>query len=129
MCIHAYAHPRVRRIESTAIQASALELTQLVQATWRRADASVGGVRGRGRLVVAASQVITGVVVSTKMDKTAVVEVARKTAHPKYKKVVRRTKKYLAHDEENECKEGYLVTVEPVGRKCGFLPPLLFPPR
>ena len=86
----------------------------------RRVDASVGGARGRGRLVVAASQVITGVVVSTKMDKTAVVEVARKTAHPKYKKVVRRTKKYLAHDEENECKEGYLVTVEPVGRKCGF---------
>ena len=78
----------------------------------------VAAVSSRPRaLVVAASQKITGVVVSTSMDKTAVVEVARKSAHPKYKKVVRRTKKYLAHDEENECREGFLVTLVPMGRK------------
>ena len=63
------------------------------------------------------SKQLTGVVVSTKMDKTAVVEVVRKTAHPKYKKTIRKTKKYHAHDEENECREGYLVTVEPLGRR------------
>ena len=85
----------------------------------------VAAVSGRPRaLVVAASQKITGVVVSTSMDKTAVVEVARKSAHPKYKKVVRRTKKYLAHDEENECREGFLVTIEPMGRK--YVPTVVF---
>ena len=66
--------------------------------------------------IISNSQQLSGVVVSTKMDKTAVVEVVRKVAHPKYKKIVRKSKKYLAHDELNECKEGFLVTVEPAGR-------------
>ena len=41
----------------------------------------------------------TGIVTSTKMDKTIVVEVTRMWMHPKYKKTVKRTKKYLVHDE------------------------------
>jgi small subunit ribosomal protein S17 len=47
-----------------------------------------------------------GLVVSDKMDKTVVVEVEDRVKHPKYGKVIRRTKKYKAHDGENECGVG-----------------------
>lgn len=52
-----------------------------------------------------------GVVVSNKMDKTVVVEVERVMRHPHFGKVVRRRKKYYAHDESNECQIGELVTI------------------
>jgi small subunit ribosomal protein S17 len=47
-----------------------------------------------------------GVVVSDKMDKTVVVEVEDRVKHPKYAKVIRRTKKYKAHDGDNACGVG-----------------------
>jgi small subunit ribosomal protein S17 len=47
-----------------------------------------------------------GLVVSDKMDKTVVVEVEDRVKHPKYGKVLRRTKKYKAHDEQNACGVG-----------------------
>ena len=47
-----------------------------------------------------------GYVVSDKMDKTVVVEVEDRVKHPKYGKVIRRTKKYTAHDGENACGVG-----------------------
>ena len=47
-----------------------------------------------------------GYVVSDKMDKTVVVEVEDRVKHPKYGKVIRRTKKYRAHDGENACGVG-----------------------
>ena len=47
-----------------------------------------------------------GVVVSDKMDKTVVVEVEDRVKHPKYAKVIRRTKRYKAHDGENACGVG-----------------------
>jgi len=53
----------------------------------------------------------TGVVVSSKMDKTAVVEVERTFRHPFYGKVVRATRKFKAHDEKNECAAGDLVEI------------------
>ncbi len=52
-----------------------------------------------------------GVVVSTKMDKTAVVEVVRRSRHPQYGKTVQNTKKYFAHDEENDLNEGDRVRI------------------
>ncbi len=52
-----------------------------------------------------------GVVVSDKMDKTILVEVARSTRHPLYGKVLRRRKKYMAHDEENSCRIGDRVEI------------------
>ena len=55
---------------------------------------------------------MTGRVVSDKADKTVTVAVERRVAHPLYGKVVTRTKKYHAHDEANDCKEGDLVTIE-----------------
>jgi len=54
---------------------------------------------------------ITGKVVSNKMDKTVAVSVERKVKHPMYGKYMRRTTKFLAHDEENTCNEGDLVTI------------------
>jgi small subunit ribosomal protein S17 len=53
-----------------------------------------------------------GVVVSNKMDKSIVVNVERRTQHPLYKKFIRRSKKYVAHDENNTCKEGDVVQIQ-----------------
>ena len=53
----------------------------------------------------------TGKVVSDKMDKTIVVAVEDKVKHPLYKKIVKRTYKLKAHDENNECKIGDTVKV------------------
>ena len=47
-----------------------------------------------------------GIVVSDKMDKTIVVAVSERVKHPLYKKIVNRTKKFKAHDENNECRVG-----------------------
>jgi len=52
-----------------------------------------------------------GRVVSDKMDKTVVLAVTRRVAHSRYNKVVKRTTKYKAHDEKNECKVGDMVRV------------------
>jgi len=52
-----------------------------------------------------------GVVVSSAMDKTIVVEVDTIKAHPRYKKVVRRSTKFHAHDERNEAKVGDVVRI------------------
>ncbi|MCX7851119.1 30S ribosomal protein S17 [Thermus sp.] len=54
---------------------------------------------------------LIGVVTSDKMDKTVVVLVERQYRHPLYKKVVRSSKKYLAHDEENACRVGDRVVI------------------
>ena len=56
-------------------------------------------------------RVMQGIVVSDKMEKTIVVSVERKFKHPLYKKYIRRSKKYHAHDEDNSCKTGDLVTI------------------
>jgi small subunit ribosomal protein S17 len=55
---------------------------------------------------------LQGVVVSDKADKTITVLVERRVMHPLYKKIIRRTKKYRAHDEDNRCKAGDLVQIE-----------------
>ncbi len=52
-----------------------------------------------------------GIVVSTKMDKTAVVEVTRRSRHPQYGKTVQSSKKYFTHDEENDLNEGDRVRI------------------
>ena len=55
---------------------------------------------------------LQGVVVSDKQDKTVVVRVERRFSHPTMGKVIRRSKKYHAHDETNEYKVGDLVWIE-----------------
>ncbi|WP_293883952.1 30S ribosomal protein S17 [Sphingomonas sp.] len=57
-------------------------------------------------------RVLTGVIVSDKGDKTVVVNVERKVKHPLYGKIIRRTKKYHAHDEGNVFKLGQIVRIE-----------------
>lgn len=52
-----------------------------------------------------------GIVVSNKMDKTVVVAIEESTQHPIYKKIIKRTKKYKAHDEENTCNNGDKVKI------------------
>jgi small subunit ribosomal protein S17 len=55
---------------------------------------------------------LTGRVVSDKMDRTVTVLVERRVTHKLYGKIVTRSKRYPAHDETNECKEGDLVAIE-----------------
>ncbi len=57
-------------------------------------------------------RVLTGVIVSDKTDKTVVVNVERKVKHPLYGKIIRRSKKYHAHDEDNSFKAGETVRIE-----------------
>ena len=57
-------------------------------------------------------RVLTGTVVSDKTDKTIVVRVERRVKHPLYGKIIKRSKKYHAHDEGNEFKEGQIVRIE-----------------
>ena len=52
-----------------------------------------------------------GTVVSNRMEKTVSVAIVRSYQHPLYKKVVRSTKKILAHDEQNDCKVGDVIQV------------------
>jgi small subunit ribosomal protein S17 len=54
---------------------------------------------------------LTGRVVSDKMDKTVTVLVERRVKHPIMGKIIRLSKKYHAHDEKNECREGDLVEI------------------
>ena len=56
-------------------------------------------------------RVMQGIVVSDKMDKTVIVEVERLVMHLLYKKFIRRSKKYSAHDENNACKVGDVVSI------------------
>ena len=56
-------------------------------------------------------RILTGHVVSDKSNKTIVVEVKRRFAHPFYGKVISRSKKYHAHDEKNKFKEGDKVKI------------------
>ena len=59
------------------------------------------------------SRTITGRVVSTKMDKTITIMVERLIKHPVYGKYIKRSTKMFAHDADNQCNEGDLVTVTP----------------
>ncbi|AFY78693.1 30S ribosomal protein S17 [Pleurocapsa sp. PCC 7327] len=52
-----------------------------------------------------------GVVVSNKMEKTVIIAVENRSPHPKYGKIVVKTKKFKAHDEENRCREGDRVRI------------------
>jgi small subunit ribosomal protein S17 len=66
-----------------------------------------------GEAPIAGQRLLTGKVVSNKMDKTIAVSMERLVKHPMYGKYVRRTTKLLAHDENNECKEGDTVSIKP----------------
>ena len=57
-------------------------------------------------------RILIGTVVSDKTDKTVTVNVERKEKHPLYGKIIRRSKKYHAHDESNEFKPGDVVRIE-----------------
>lgn len=67
-------------------------------------------------------RVLRGTVVSDKADKTIIVRVERQFMHPIYRKYIRASKKYAAHDEDNRCKEGDRVRIQecrPISkRKC-----------
>ncbi len=56
-------------------------------------------------------KILKGKVVSDKMDKTIVVAIENKRLHPRYKKLVLKTRKFKAHDESNQCKIGDLVEI------------------
>jgi small subunit ribosomal protein S17 len=71
------------------------------------------GAATPGPAPVPGQRLLTGKVVSNKMDKTVAVSIERLVKHPMYGKYIRRTTKLLAHDENNECKEGDTVSIKP----------------
>ena len=56
-------------------------------------------------------QTLTGLVVGDKMDKTVTVQVERTVMHPLYKRFIKKSKRFAAHDETNECKVGDRVVI------------------
>ena len=69
-------------------------------------------------------RVLSGRVTSDKMDKTVTVLVDRRIMHPIYKKFIRRSKRYAAHDEANTCKVGDVVRIEecpPISKRKSWL--------
>jgi len=65
-------------------------------------------------------KMLTGVVVSDAMKKSVVIEITRKITHPVYKKIVKTSKKYLAHDESNVCSVGdkvELIECRPISKR------------
>ena len=65
-------------------------------------------------------KILKGVITSAKNNKTVVVEVTRKFAHPFYGKVIKRSKKYHAHDENNKFKEGeniQIIECNPISKR------------
>ena len=65
-------------------------------------------------------KILKGIITSAKNNKTVVVEVVRKFKHPFYEKVIKRSKKYHAHDEKNKFKEGEKVSIiecKPISKK------------
>ena len=65
-------------------------------------------------------KILKGIVTSAKNNKTVVVEVTRKFKHPFYEKVIKRSKKYHAHDENNKFKEGEIIQIiecNPISKK------------
>src|SRR5271163_817401 len=75
-------------------------------------DAAQRG-RAQAGARVTGQRMLTGKVVSNKMDKTIAVSIERLVKHPTYGKYIRRTTKLLAHDDKNECREGDTVTIKP----------------
>ena len=57
-------------------------------------------------------RILSGTVVSNKPDKTIIVRVTRQVKHPLYKKIIRRSKKFFAHDEENKFNVGDFVKIQ-----------------
>ena len=57
---------------------------------------------------------MTGLVISSKRDKTITVLIERKVKHPIYKKIIRKSTKLHAHDESNDCSEGDMVTIQEI---------------
>lgn len=58
------------------------------------------------------AKTLTGIVVSTNMQKTITVSVERKFQHPRYRKIIRNHKKYKAHNENKDIKVGDIVTIQ-----------------
>ena len=74
-------------------------------------NSSTTGAGARGEQQRATRKTRTGLVVSDKMQKTVVVEIERRVPHPVYGKMVTRTKRVKAHDEENSAKAGDTVRI------------------
>jgi small subunit ribosomal protein S17 len=82
-------------------------MSTTTQAAVQESGAAPAEARSTGQ------RLLTGKVVSNKMDKTIAVSIERLVKHPTYGKYIRRTTKLLAHDANNECHEGDLVSIKP----------------
>jgi small subunit ribosomal protein S17 len=98
------AHGNLREAHEEFVMSTEAQSTAETQSTAAAAP---------GAAPIPGQRLLTGKVVSNKMDKTIAVSVERMVKHPTYGKYIRRTTKLLAHDESNECKEGDTVSIKP----------------
>lgn len=87
-----------------------------VTGTQKHCIAAVRPVTRHSNVLAGAQRSLEGKVVSAKMDKSVAVEVLRYKTVARYGKAVRQTKKYISHDENNECQEGDIVRIKEVPR-------------
>jgi small subunit ribosomal protein S17 len=111
---------------------SSSEVAEDIQITVEKADEIIEEVRNTEPVVEvkkdvvlnkkATKKILQGKVVSNKPDKSIVIKVERQVAHPIYKKYYKKTKKFMAHDERNECNIGDTVRIRECrplsARKC-----------
>jgi len=76
-------------------------------------ESAAGNAAGEAGAPARGQRLLTGQVVSRKMDKTIAVAIERVVKHPTYGKYMRRTTKLLAHDESNAAREGDTVSITP----------------
>jgi len=89
-------------------------MASTTETTLSGADSGAGAAKSAAAGTPPTGQrLLTGKVVISKMDKTIAVSVERLVKHPTYGKYIRRTTKLLAHDANNECKEGDTVSIKP----------------
>jgi len=99
----------VEAASGSEVSESAVGVAEESSSSAEEQEASEGAAQGQKRR--GQRRRLVGVVVSDKMDKTIVVMVERRKAHPLYKKYYTRRKKFLAHDEQNECRVGDVVQI------------------
>jgi small subunit ribosomal protein S17 len=97
---------------STPKKAAAKSANEAAKKAPKKSTSEAVSTAASASEVKKAARQLTGKVVSNKMQKTITVQVERYVPHPEYGKYQRRTTKFLAHDENNESREGDVVSIE-----------------
>ncbi len=94
------------------VEASSILESEIVSESLENSETKITNVDIKPQKKTAVKRILQGKVTSNKADKTIVVSVVRQVRHPLYKKYYKRTKKFMAHDPNNECGIGDVVIIK-----------------